>query len=141
VYTLGIANGTTWQQTSGIVSFSWLASIVTICIILVYILTNIAAPFFARSRGELRLFPHVLAPLVSTLLLLLPLGSYLLPALPGAAGTFFTHLGFAPTPFPVNILPLFVLAWVIAGLLVAGYVARIHPDRYERMGQLWQEGG
>ena len=139
-YGIGFATGTTWQQTSGIVSFGWLASIVTICIILVYILTNIAAPFFARSRSELRLFPHVIAPLVSTLLLLLPLASYLLPALPGSPGAFFTHLGFAPTPFPANILPLFVLLWVIAGLLVAGYVARVHPDRYERLGRILQEG-
>jgi len=140
-YALGIANGTTWQQTSGIVSFGWLASIVTICIILVYILTNIAAPFFARSRGELRLFQHVIAPAVSTLLLLLPLASYLLPALPGSLGAFFTRLGFAPTPFPANILPLFVLAWVIAGLIVVGAVAHVHPDRYERLGQIWQEEG
>ncbi|MGB8346961.1 MAG: APC family permease [Ktedonobacteraceae bacterium] len=139
-YALGIANGTFWQQTSGIVSFGWLASIVTICIILVYILTNIAAPFFARRRGELRLFPHIIAPAVSTLLLLLPLGSYLLPALPGSPGAFFTHLGFAPTPFPANILPLFVLFWVIVGLLVARYVARVHPDRYERLGRIRQEG-
>jgi amino acid transporter len=139
-YALGIANGTSWQQTSGIVSFGWLASIVTICIILVYILTNIAAPFFARSRNELRLFPHVLAPAVSTLLLLLPLGSYLLPALPGSLGAFFTHLGFAPTPFPANILPLFVLAWVIAGVILASYVARVHPDRYERLGRLVESG-
>ena len=141
IYAVGIANGATWQQTSGIVSFGWLASIVTICIILVYILTNIAAPFFARSRGELRLFPHLIAPAVSTLLLLLPLASYLLPALPGSLGAFFTHLGFAPTPFPANILPLFVLAWVIAGLVYAAYLSRNHPDRYERLGQILQPEG
>mgnify|MGYP001269081832 CR=1 FL=1 len=141
IYGIGFANGTTWQQTSGIVSFGWLASIVTICIILVYVLTNVAAPFFAHSRNEFRWFSHGFAPAVSTLLLLLPLASYLLPALPGAAGAFFTHLGFAPTPFPANILPLFVLLWVIVGLIVAGYVARVHPDRYERMGQLLEQGG
>lgn len=140
-YALGFANGTTWQQTGGIVSFGWLASVVTICIILVYLLTNIAAPFFAHSRGEIHLFPHILAPAVSSVLLLLPLASYLLPALPGAVGAYFTHLGFAPTPFPANILPLFVLAWVIAGLIVAGYVALVHPDRYERMGQLMETEG
>lgn len=141
IYALGIANGTMWQQTSGIVSFGWLASIVTICIILVYILTNIAAPVFARRLGELHLFTHILAPAVSTLLLLLPLASYLLPALPGSLGAFFTHLGFAPTPFPANILPLFVLAWVLAGIMYAGVVAHVHPDRYERMGQLLETGG
>jgi len=138
-YALGIANGTTWQQTSGIVSFGWLASIVTICIILVYILTNIAAPFFAQSRGELSLFPHVIAPAVSTLLLLLPLGSSLLPALPGPPGAFFTHLGFAPTPFPANILPLVVFVWILGGLAYATVLSRTSPNRYERLGQIWQE--
>jgi amino acid transporter len=134
-YTLGIANGTTWQQTSGIVSFGWLASIVTICIILVYILTNVAAPFFARTRGELRVLPHIIAPAMSTLLLLLPLASYLVPPLPGI-GTFFTTLGFAPTPFPSNILPLFVLAWVVLGLAYATVLSRHAPERYERLGRI-----
>jgi len=134
-YALGIANGTTWQQTSGVVSFGWLAGIVTICIILVYLLTNVAAPFFARSRHELRIFPHVIAPAISSLLLLLPLASYLLPPLPGV-GTFFTNLGFASTPFPANILPLFVLAWVVLGLVYATILARRVPERYERLGRI-----
>ena len=139
-YALGIANGTTWQQTSGVISFGWLASIVTMCIILVYLLTNMAAPFFARSRHELRMFPHVIAPVVSTLLLLLPLASYLLPPLPGV-GTFLTTLGFAPTPFPSNILPLFVLAWVIAGLVYATILARRAPERYEQLGRIVRGNG
>ena len=135
-YTLGIANGSFWQQTSGTVSFGWLASIVTIMIILVYILTNIAAPFFARSRNELRILPHIIAPGLSTLLLLLPLASYIGPALPGSIGVFFTGLGFAPTPFPSNILPLFVIVWIIIGLLYSAYLARKAPERYEMMGNI-----
>jgi amino acid transporter len=139
-YTLGIANGTTWQQTSGIVSFGWLASIVTICIILVYILTNVAAPFFARSRGEMRVFVHIIAPAVSTLLLLLPLASYVLPPIPGI-GPFFTALGFAPTPFPSNVLPLFVLAWVVLGLTYATVLSRRSPEYYERLGRIVRGDG
>lgn len=134
-YALGIANGTTWQQTSGVVSFGWLAGIVTICILLVYILTNIAAPFFARSRHELRVFPHLIAPALSTLLLLLPLASSLLPPIPGV-GTFFTTLGFAPTPFPSNILPVFVIAWVVLGLLYAALLTRRAPERFEQLGRI-----
>ncbi len=133
VYALGIAHGKQWQQTSGIVSFGWLASIVTMCIILVYLLTNLAAPFFARSRHELRLFSHVIAPAFSSLLLLLPLGSYLLPAIPGAIGAYFTALGFAPTPFPANILPLFVLVWVLGGVGYTAYLSRVHPERLTHM--------
>jgi amino acid transporter len=139
-YALGIAHGTTWQQTSGVISFGWLASIVTMCIILVYILTNVAAPFFARTRGELRVFPHIVAPAVSTLLLLLPLASYLLPPIPGI-GTFFTMLGFAPTLFPSNILPLFVIGWLALGLVYATVLARYAPERYERLGRIVRGNG
>jgi amino acid transporter len=139
-YALGIANGTTWQQTSGVISFGWLASIVTMCIILVYLLTNLAAPFFARSRKELRVFPHIVAPAVSSLLLLLPLVSYILPPLP-EVGTVFTTLGFAPTPFPSNILPLFVVGWVGLGLIYATRLSRRAPERYERLGRIVRGDG
>src|SRR6266487_2085763 len=135
-YALGFADGRYWQQTNGTVSFGWLASIVTMCILVVYLLTNVAAPCFARRRNELRLLPHVLAPVGSTLLLLLPLASYVGPALPGAIGAFFTRLGFAPTPFPSNILPLFVIGWVVIGSIYAAFLKRRHPDRYERMGSI-----
>ncbi len=135
-YALGFADGHSWQQTNGTVSFGWLASIVTMCILVVYLLTNIAAPCLARRRNELRLLPHILAPVGSTVLLLLPLASYVGPALPGAIGAFFTRLGFAPTPFPSNILPLFVMGWVVIGGIYAAVLKRRHPDRYARMGSI-----
>jgi len=135
-YALGFANGTAWQQVSGVYSFGWLASVVTMCLIVVYIITNIAAPFFARSRNELHPFTHIIAPVLSTLLLLLPLASYVLPAIPGAIGNYFTNLGFAPLAFPTNILPIFVIVWVIAGLVYARYLSRTAPERYEKLGSI-----
>jgi hypothetical protein len=138
-YALGIAQAPGWQQASGITSFGWLASIVTMCIIVVYILTNIAAPCFAHGRKELRLFPHIVAPAVSTLLFLLPLASYVLPPLP-LVGPAVTKLGFTPTPFPANILPLFVLAWALLGQLYATILARRLPERYERQGLMIRDG-
>ena len=126
VYAPGIADGTYWQQTSGIVSFGWLASMVTVCIILVYLLTNLAAPVCAHRRHELRVFAYVIAPSLSSLLLLLP---------PGPIGAYFTAPGFAPTPFPANILPLCVLAWVFAGGGYTVYLSRRHPQRLRQMGQ------
>jgi len=126
LYAPGIADGTYWQQTSGIVSFGWLASMVTMCIILVYLLTNLAAPVCAHRRHELRVFAYVIAPSLSSLLLLLP---------PGPIGAYFTAPGFAPTPFPANILPLCVLAWVFAGGGYTVYLSRRHPQRLRQMGQ------
>jgi amino acid transporter len=138
LYALGFADGHQWQQTSGVISFGWLASIVTMCIIIVYILTNIAAPFFAHSRGDLRVLPHIVVPIVSILLLLLPLASYVLPPIPGV-GAFFTVLGFAPTPFPQNLLPLFVLAWIVLGLVYTAYLQRRAPARFEMLGRIIRE--
>jgi hypothetical protein len=107
----------------------------------VYILTNLAAPFFARSRRELRVLPHVIVPAGSTLLLLLPLSSYVLPTVPGPVGDFFTSLGFARTPFPSNILPLFVLAWIVVGLAYAIYLRKRAPERFEMLGRIIREEG
>ncbi len=135
IYTLGIATGGYWQQVSGVFSFGWLASIVTMCILIVYLLTNVAAFFFAQRNQEMRVWTHLVAPAVSSLFLLLPLVSYIGPTLPGV-GAFFTRWGFAPTPFPSNILPLFVLAWIGIGALYSVFLARRFPDRYERMGSI-----
>jgi hypothetical protein len=73
------------------------------------------------------------APAISMLMLLLPLASYVLPPLP-LVGPLVTKLGFAPTPFPANILPLFVLAWALVGQLYAAMLAWRAPERYERLG-------
>jgi amino acid transporter len=138
LYALGFADGHQWQQTSGVISFGWLAAIVTMCIIIVYVLTNIAVPFFARSRNDLHVLPHIVAPSVSILLLLLPLASYVMPPIPGI-GAFFTALGFAPTPFPQNLLPLFVLAWIVVGLAYAAYLRKRAPERFEMLGRVIRE--
>jgi hypothetical protein len=104
------------------------------------ILTNIAAPLLARGNKELRIFPHVIAPVVSTLMLLLPLASYVLPPLP-LIGPVVTRLGFASTPFPANILPLFVLAWALVGQLYATLLARRAPERFEQLGLIMHQEG
>jgi hypothetical protein len=78
---------------------------------------------------------HLIAPIISCLFLLIPLISFIMPPLP-VIGDFFTGLGFFPTPFPLNILPLFVIGWVIIGLLYAFYLARRHPERYEFLGRI-----
>lgn len=134
-YALGIADGKVYTQTNGISSYQWLAIIGTIALIIVYIMTNIAAPIFALRQREFRVLTHVVAPVVSTLALLIPLVSFVMPPIP-VVGNAFTALGFFPTPFPLNILPLFVLVWIIIGLLYSSYLARVAPERYELLGRI-----
>ncbi len=137
-YALGIADGKVYTQTDGIFPYTWLAIIGTIAFVIVYIMVNISSPVFALrfERKKFNVLRHIVAPVLSTLALLIPLISFVMPAIPGPIGDYFTNLGFAATPFPLNILPLFVLIWIIAGLLYAAYLARNAPERYERMGRI-----
>lgn len=135
-YALGIADGSNYQQTNGIASYGWLAIIGTMNFIVVYILVNIAAPFYAHRRKEFNAFTHVLAPLLSSLVLLIPLASFVFPAIPGPIGSYFTGLGFFPTLFPLNILPIFPAIWLIIGWVFTAYLARTNPARFERLGHI-----
>ncbi len=136
-YALGIADGKVYTQTNGISSYSWLAIIGTISFMVVYIMVNIASPIFAwrSDRQHFNVLRHVVAPILSSLFLLIPLISFVLPPIPGI-GAFFTGLGFFPTPFPQNILPIFVIAWVIVGLAYSLYLLRERPERYEALGRI-----
>ncbi|MBX5452099.1 MAG: APC family permease, partial [Thermogemmatispora sp.] len=136
-YALGIADGKVYTQTSGITSYAWLATIGTISFLVVYILVNLSLPAFALrfDRRSFNPLLHLIAPIVSCLFLLIPLVSFIMPPLP-VIGDYFTRLGFFPTPFPLNILPLFVIGWLIVGLIYAFYLAKRHPERYEFLGRI-----
>ncbi len=137
-YALGIADGKVFTQTDGINPYTWLAIIGTIAFAVVYILVNMSSTVFALrfDRKSFNVLAHIVAPALSSLVLLIPLVSFVMPAIPGTIGNYFTGLGFAPTPFPLNILPLFVVFWIIAGLIYSTYLARTAPDRYEGMGRI-----
>src|SRR5579884_4090932 len=136
-YAFGIGDGKTATQIDGILPYTWLAIIGTIAFVIVYIMVNIASPVFALrfDRKSFNVFAHIVAPVLSSLVLLVPLISFIGPALPGV-GSFFTNLGFAPTPFPLNILPVFVIIWIIAGLIYSYYLSSSKPERYEGMGRI-----
>ena len=81
------------------------------------------------------MFAHIVAPVLSTVVLIIPLISFIGPALPGA-GAYFTNLGFAPTPFPLNILYLFVIGWIVVGLIYSFILSSANPERYDGMGRI-----
>src|SRR5436305_9410642 len=88
----------------------------------------------ASIRRALMCLPTV-APVLSTVVLIIPLISFIGPALPGA-GAYFTNLGFAPTPFPLNILYLFVIGWIVVGLIYSFILSSANPERYDGMGRI-----
>jgi len=121
-----------YAATGGIGTYQWLAIVGTMTLLVVYLLTNIAAPIYAWRHHEFNLLTHAVAPVLSSLVLLIPLTALIVPPLP-ILGTVVTSLGFTPTPFPLNILPLFFIAWAGAGWLYAVYRAWRHPQRYARL--------
>jgi len=133
----GIADGKTTTQVDGILPYTWLAIIGTIAFVVVYIMVNIASPVFASrfDKESFNVFAHIVAPVLSTVVLIIPLISFIGPALPGA-GTYFTNLGFAPTPFPLNILYLFVIGWIVVGLIYSFILSSANPERYDGMGRI-----
>ena len=133
----GIADGKTTTQVDGILPYTWLAIIGTIAFVVVYIMVNIASPVFASrfDKKSFNVFAHIVAPVLSTVVLIIPLISFIGPALPGA-GTYFTNLGFAPTPFPLNILYLFVIGWIVVGLIYSFILSSANPERYDGMGRI-----
>jgi len=137
VYQLGLAGGD-YTPAGGIGTYSWLATIGTMTLIVIYILTALAAPIYARRRErelgvhEFNWFTHLMAPILGILVMLLPLLSLFLPFF--GLGSVLTSIGFAPSPFPVNILPAFFFIWLILGIIsLVGYI-RPSPERYSRIG-------
>lgn len=139
VYALGIAGGA-YAPAGGIGTYSWLATIGTMTLIVVYVLTAIAAPFYARRRErelgdrEFNWFTHLVGPVVGTLVMLVPLLSLILPFF--GLGGLLTSIGFAPSPFPLNILPLFFFIWLVLGVLALFLYIRPSPERYARIGHI-----
>ncbi len=137
-YALGIADGKVYTQTDGIYPYTWLAIIGTIAFVIVYIMVNIASPVFALryDKKGFNVLAHIAAPVFSSLVLVVPLISFVMPTIPGAIGSYFTGLGFAATPFPLNILPLFVIVWIAIGLGYSFYLSGASPELYEGMGRI-----
>ena len=69
-------------------------------------------------------------------MLLIPLASFVLPAIPGPIGDFATSTGLAPTPFPLNILPIFPILWIVIGLIYTTILRRVNPSRFEKLGRI-----
>lgn len=137
LYAMGVAGGD-YAPAGGISTYGWLASIGTMTLIVVYIATATAAALYARRRErelgdrEWNWFTHVVAPIVGIVVMLLPLLSLFLPFF--GLGGLLTSIGFAPTPFPVNILPLFFFVWLLAGAAILFFFIRRSPERIANVG-------
>ncbi|HKV58420.1 MAG TPA: APC family permease, partial [Ktedonobacteraceae bacterium] len=73
-YGLGFG-GSGYTQIDGILPYTWLAVTGTMAFVVVYIMVNISSPVFASrfDKKSFNVFTHIIAPVLSTLILLVPL--------------------------------------------------------------------
>jgi len=103
--------------------YGWTGSLGTVAVIVVYMMANIALiRFFARDpeRSVLR---HVVAPLIGIAALAYPLYSV---AKPGQ-------------PHPFNLVPYFVLIWIVLGLATYYFLRSRAPEKLRAVGQVLAE--
>ena len=119
---LGLAIGF-WQGPWMV--WTLLGGIMSLCLILVYGCIMLALMFFYRRKYPSEYSPvrHTVIPLISLLLLLLPLYGSLWPI----------------PAFPYNLGPYAIVLWVIIGLLYLRYMLRTKPDKVQRFGSIFEQ--
>lgn len=108
-------------------AFSFFGTILGVGIVLVWMAMSIGViRFYAREYPrEFSILRHGIIPVVAALLLLLPLYGQVWPI----------------PPFPNNLVPYIVVAWVIAGVAYVLAIEKRRPDVYAGMGRVWGERG
>ncbi|PRY17810.1 APC family permease [Kineococcus rhizosphaerae] len=107
-------------------TYAYLGSLLTLAIIPVYVLTNVACVrFFATTaRARRRTVPHVVLPVLGVLVMLIPVYGLLWPV-PAA---------------PYNAFPYVVLATVVMSAAVAAVIGRRRPEVLARAGAVLAAG-
>ena len=97
--------GIVYGPTNG---FALLGTIITILILLVYMATCIAVPFFywREHRDQFNVLRHIVVPIVPAIILIFPIYAQFVPA----------------PPFPLNLAGPICAAWLIVGLIVVTYL-------------------
>jgi amino acid transporter len=100
--------------------FGFAGTLGTIPIILIYMLTNLALPFYVirYHRSELSIFRHVLLPIAGTLIMLFPLWGLVQPG----------------QPWPFNIFPRIALGALVVSVVYGIVMARLSPGLAARIG-------
>jgi amino acid transporter len=103
--------------------FAYLGTIAGLCVIIAYILVNLAliVAFRTKDRSEFKPVRHLLMPLGGIAIFAFPL-----------VGTFY------PMPaFPFNILPYIAVGWAVVGIGVVVWLARKRPDKLASSGKVF----
>jgi amino acid transporter len=104
-------------------AFSLLGTIITICFMAIYILTNLSSlSYYWRERhDEFNWLIHFVIPIVGSLIFV--------PALIASFGIDFLSLGIGALVAPSNLAPIVIVVWMLVGVALLVYFSRRHPER------------
>jgi amino acid transporter len=105
--------------------YSFMGSILGLGIILIYIAMSLGLVRYAwtHERASYSPFRHAAVPIVSSVLLLLPIYGLLWPR----------------PDWPYNLVPFIVVAWIAGGIALFRWMAAHRPERVDGMGRIWAE--
>jgi amino acid transporter len=114
-------------------AFALLATVATIVVVTIYILTNLSnLVFYLRERRtEFNFLLNGLVPIAGTLIFL--------PALVAAFGIDFLNLGITSLAPPANLAPIIIGIWMVAGVALLIYFAVREPARITDTGRVFVE--
>ena len=109
-----------WLKATDI--FAYEATIGTVLVVLVYLLTNLALPlyFWKKRRAEFNWFKHLIVPLVGSSVLALPIYGFFAPG----------------QPAPFNFFGWIFLGIVAVSMAWAGYVMLARPKAAKTLGSI-----
>jgi amino acid transporter len=105
--------------------YAFMGSILGLGIVVVYIAMSLGLVRFAwrEQRHEFSWFRHGAVPIVSSLLLLLPIYGLLWPR----------------PDWPYNLVPYIVVLWIAGGALFFARLKATAPERLDGMGRVWAD--
>jgi len=121
---LGIANGGLGDATAGSNVYGYLGFLLTLGILPVYVLTNLAAVAYFRRAGRLHLVRHAVLPLGGAALMVVLLVEQILQQ----------------TDAPYTWFPWVIVAWVGLLAVVALWLGALRPDALKRAGAVLATG-
>ncbi len=107
-------------NTAPVTLFGETATLGTIPVIVTYLVTNIALPFYIlrHHREDFNPVRHLIIPVLGTVFMAFPLWGLVQPG----------------QPYPFNIYPYLVLGLLVLTLIYGVVLAKRHPDLVQRIG-------
>ena len=120
---LGFALYNVGPAPSPLNAFALLGTVATLIIVGIYILTNLANIVFywREQRSELNVLWNVIVPVLGV--------AIFIPVLVASFGIDFLGLGIVPLAPPASAAPWIVLAWLVIGAVLFGYLASRSPAK------------